>query len=393
MIQSGVFSDEQLKNLMMRVFRLFCVFCVISLFQAKASAETAQKDTVAQERAEINKDKIEALDLAKSYKSKDYESIVEHLKGAKHVLTAKERMFQALAYGKMGRLDLKIQALKEAANQHSTVDMFKRELAAAIELKADSYADTTNYSKIKDKYYAESAQILNELYNKKSSPVNFSALIQYYNRRELYDETVGLLEVYGRGKDKGKIFYTYMCEAQFKASLYTGALKSCGKLIEIRPDYPEGHIIHSKTIAYLGEKELADKTMVKLASRFPASAPVQFEAGKVLIENGNAVKGLKHLEKHLSVDATDEALVLKADTQFKRGNEKEALKTFIQACKQHKEPRKPLLDVMKSSARKLASSNELKDKYDMELSRCKYTYRPDKIAPKGILGGEFKTRD
>jgi len=357
---------------MVRVFRQILAICVISF--SLYSLEASYAD----------------LNLAQAVKSKNYQAVVDHFKTIKRVLTARERMYQALAYGKIGNLDQKIQVLRDAEKQNPEVDLFKRELAAAVELKADSYADSLNYSKIKAKYYSEAAEVLVDLYNKNPTPQNFTALIQYYNRQELYEETVGLLELYGRSKDKGKIYYTYLCEAQYKATFYNGALKSCGKLTEIRPDYPEGHVYHSKTIAKLGEKELADKKMIKLASRFPASAPVQFEAGKVLIESGDSEKGLSHLEKHLKVEMSDEALVLKADTQFKNGDEKEALVTFIQACKQHQEPRKPLLDKMKSAARKIKPSNDLKTKFDMELSRCKYSYRPDKIPPKGLLGGEYK---
>lgn len=358
---------------MLRGFRQICSFCVISFFMTTALATT------------------DAVDLAKSVNEGDYQTVVNHLKTVKRSLTVKERMFQALAYEKMGNLDLKIQVLREASQQHPKVDLFKIELAGSIELKADSYTKNLNYSKITSKLYSEAATILVDLYSNSPKPKNFTALLHYYNRRGMFEQTAGLLELYGRDKDKrGKVFYTYLCEAQFKATLFSGALKSCGKLVEIRPDYPEGHIYFSKTMAALGNDELANQKILGLAGRFPASAPVQFEVGKALIEGGESEKGLDHLEKHLKVEQTDEALVLKAETQFKNGNEKEALVTYVQACKQHKEPRKPLLEKMKTSMRKIKSSSTLKKKYDLELSRCRYSYRPKKQVPKGLIGGEYK---
>jgi len=358
MKQSDFFNKElcaeRLENLMMRVFRFFSTFCVILIASQVLAAEPAP------------------FSLARFIKAKNYSLVVDHLKTIKRPLSKKERMYQALAYGKMNKLDQKIESLRASSKQYSDTDLFLRELAAAVELKADSYADTLNYTSIKAALYAEASQILSDLYSKKPSSENFAALIQYHNRQQQYEETVGLLEIYGRKKDKGKIFYTYMCEAQFKATLYSAALKI------------------SKTIAQLGERELAQKQMVQLAGRFPASAPVQFEAGRVLIEQGDSAKGLEFLEKHLEVSATDAALVLKAETQFKNGDEKEALTTFVQACKQHKEPRRLLLEKMKSAHRKLASDKSIKKTYEMELSRCRYSYRLKKQAPKGLLGGSFK---
>jgi len=358
---------------MMRVFRLFRIFCVILLVSGGSTAHT------------------KVVSLAKSIKAKNYSLVVEHLKKIKRPLTKKERMYQALSFGRLNKLDQKIESLRAAAKQYPDTDLFSRELAAALELKADSYVNNLNYTKLKERLYVEAVKVLSDLYAKKPSAENFAALIQYHNRQNQYEETVGLLEIYGRKKEKGKIFYTYMCEAQFKATLYSAALKTCEKLSQMRPEYPEGHLYFSKTIAKLGEIELAQAKMVQLAGRFPASAPVQFEAGKVLIEQGDSTKGLALLEQHLKVTPTDEALVLKADTQFKNGDEKEALATFVQACKQHKEPRRLLLEKMKSAHRSLASDKSLKKTFEMELSRCRYSYRLKKKAPKGLLGGSFKT--
>jgi len=377
MIQDSLLFNGVLKTLIMRVFRLFCVVCVILILGPSGYCGVDNVGT-------------SSFDLSQAYKSKSYQEIVDHFKTVKRSLTVKERMMQALSYDKLGDLDKKLQSLREASKQHDRVDLFKRELAKTIEAKADSYVSSANYSKIKTKLYSEASQILGELYESKPSADNFTALIRYYNRQNFYEESVALLNVYARSQKKGKTFYTYLCEAQFKASLFNSALKSCGKLVELRPDYPEGHLLHSQTISKLGEKELADQKLVKLAGRFPASAPVQLEAGKVLIESGNSEKGLEHLEKHLKVQVSDEALVLKADTQFKKGAEAEALETFIRACKQHKEPRRPLLKKLTAAHRSLASSSPFKKKYSMELSRCKYSYRPEKKPPKGILGGSYR---
>ena len=355
---------------MIRCFRSFVAFLVIFNIAAFSAAHAD-------------------LSLTQKYRNKDFSGVVETLSKLKRPLTSKERTLEILSYGHLGELNKKIRSIRKAIAENPKKDSLKRELAFSLESKAVSYADTKSYEKIKKKYQDEAATVLSDLYLKSSTSANFTALIQYYNRQKNYNEALGLLEIYARSNFKGKIYYAYLCEAQYHEKLYDSALSSCSNLVELDPLNDRGHVFIAKSLEFLGEKEQSDKKILKLAGRFPASAPVQLEVGKVLISQGKNKMGLKHLDMHLKKEVSDEALVLKAQTQFDFGDKAEALKTFVRACKQHKEPRKPLFRKMQAAIKKIEKADDLKRSYERELGRCKYSYRPIKPTPKGLLGGRF----
>ncbi len=89
------------------------------------------------------------------------------------------------------------------------------------------------------------------------------------------------------------------------------------------------------------------------------------------------------------MELSDEALVLKAETLFGLKKYDEALEVFIAACKQHQEPRKTLINKIKAASKNFAPKTKYRDKYNREMSRCKYVYRPSRKAPKGLLGGSY----
>ncbi len=331
------------------------------------------------------------MTLYRQGKFKEVVGSIEVIKKEGRKLSYKEHVLLVTAYKKLGDLDGKIAALKVATEQYPSKDAFKRELARSLEVKSNSYTKSKTYDLIRKKLKNESIEILSELYKESPTKENFTALIEYYNREEDYAEAVGLLEFYGRRNPKGKIYYTHLCKAQYNSKLYSTAAETCKKLSEAFPKSSDGHWYYGKALEKAGESQAAQETFLKISGRFPASGAIQYEAGKALIEQGETTKGLAHLEKHLKLEASDEALVLKAETLFGLKKYDEALETFIEACKQHQEPRKPLINKMKAAAKSFGSASEYRNKYNRETSRCKYVYRPNRKAPKGLLGGGYGT--
>jgi tetratricopeptide (TPR) repeat protein len=301
--------------------------------------------------------------------------------------TYREHLYLIGSLRAIDDIDAQIRALKEAILKFKDKDLFKRELANALEKKANSYADIKSYTKIKKNLMLESITILSDLYEQNPSKENFTALMKFYKRQGDYVETLALLENYGKSNPKGPIYYTYLCEALYKGGLYSRAIQTCEMLKKSSPENETAHLYYGKALKKAGEEKTAHQNFVKSAGRFPASSNIQFEAGKALIESGETRQGLKYLDQHLKIDKSDEALVLKADTLYSLKRYDDALKVYVEACKQHQEPRKPLILKIRNAAKNLVGLPKLKELYEDEVRRCRYAYRPSKKSPKGVLGG------
>lgn len=355
--------------------------------------------------------KVDAVSL---YKSKDFNGAlkaVQAKRSRKEELTYKDHIVLIKSYEKLSKHNQQLATLRSAVLLYPKRDVFKRELVKVLEAKSNSHNNNIAYAKMledakkgnktaaeieilkrssmKVLLQAEAVKLLNDLYTDSPTKENFTALIQFYNEKEFYEEALGLLELYGRSKPKRVMYYSYLCEAQYKAKLYSTALETCRGLSKNYPKKDIGHLYYVKALEKVGELELAQNGLIELKGRFPASGSMQFEIGKALIAKGKYSEGLSHLEKHIKLESTDEALVLKAETLFKIGSYEEALAAYITTCKQHKEPRKPLFVKINIAAKSLDRSSLIRKKYEKAVRSCKYTYRPKKIVPKGVLGRSF----
>ncbi len=330
-----------------------------------------------------------SVDVLKVYRAKEYEKVIHLIEGKlikdKSEPTYKDYVFLISSYKHLGDLDGRVKSLRKAVMKFPKKGALKRELSNALEVQSNSYSNNKSYDARKKGLKLEAIKILSDLYKEHPNKENFTALIKFYNREGDYNEAIGLLELYGRTNLKGRIYYTYLCEAQYNLELYSTAVQTCGKLISNFPSAEKGHFYYGKSLEKNGEAEAAYELFKKVSERFPANNDIQYEVGKTLILKGKTTKGLYHLEKHLSMDRSDEALVLKAETLFSLKKYDEALDVFISACKQHKEPRKPLLNKMRSALKSLDFFPDYKIKYKREIQKCKYVYRPYKKAFKNFL--------
>ncbi len=360
MKQKIIFRKEGLSANFIKTLRNTIVIVVVfSFFSTKASVE-----------------------VFKNYEAKEYQKVIDLIQDKsiknKGELAYKDYVFLISSYKYLGDLDGRIKGLKKAIIKFPRKDILKRELSKALEEKSNSYANNKSYDILKKDLKLKAFKILSDLYKKNPGKENFTALIKFYNREGDYTETVGLLELYGRTNLKGRIYYTYLCEAQYNLRMYLTAIQICGKLTVSFPQVGKGHFYYGKSLEKNGEAKAARESFKKISGRFPANNDIQYEIGKALIVEGKTIEGLYYLEKYLSIDKTDEALVLKAETLFSLKKYDEALDVFIVACKQHKEPRRLLLNKMRAAVKKLDFSLDHKLKYKHEMKKCKYTYRPHK---------------
>lgn len=326
-----------------------------------------------------------AQDVVELYKRKDYKAALALIQSQKEK-TYKDYALQALIQDKLGDWDEKIKTLKKAAQAFPEKDILKRELSKTLEKRAKSYPEGNQiFAKLKTKLLNEAAQTLLELYKKNPSPTNFTALLNYYDRGEDYDETLALLELYAREHKKGKIYYSYLCRVHFKSKLYRDALRSCGYTAEHYPKEVESNFFYAKSLEETGKQQDAEARYVEMATRFPASQNFQLDAAKTLLKEGKVKEGLEHLEQHIQLgEPEDEALHLKAQHLFDLQNFDEALEAYIALCKQKEEPRKPLVKEFERQA-KVIQDLQLRKKYQLEAGRCKYDYRPKRKAPRGYV--------
>lgn len=327
------------------------------------------------------------------YRAKEYKKVIELIESQEikegEVLPYASYAVLIRSYHKTNDLNGKIKSLKNAARDYPKKDIFKREMAHALEHKSNAYADTKPYTEVKKDLKLKAVTILSDLYDKSPTKENFTALIAFYNREKNYVESIGLLELYGRVHPKGRIYYTYLCEAQYNSMFYVTAAKTCGALKSRYPKSEKGHIFFGKSLEKTGETKAAAENFMAVVGRFPASSSIQYEAGKALISKGDKKNGLKHLNVHIKLEASDEGQLLRAVTLFEMNKYDEALKAFEKACKERKGRRKPLVSKLKEAARKFAPKTENRIRYDQEVRRCRYSYNTKRKMPKGLLGGSY----
>ncbi len=360
-----------------------------------------------------------AHEALKLYKAKNYEKAIEVISLKKSnglKLSFKEHVVLIKSHQKLSNTNLYLSTLRQATRLFPKKDVLKRELSRALEEESESFKNQKIYARLEaslrsnkdkksekkegvsDEAYIKEAlsktakvslkkeamDTLYDLYIKSPTKENFTALIKFYERQKNHQEALALLELYGEKRRKGRIYYSYLCKIQYEARLFSSALETCERLINRHPNEETGHLYHSKSLKAMGQTELAQKRVVQLKGRFPASGSLQFEIGKSLISEGKIEEGLSHLQKHIEIESSDEALVLKAEALFDLGEYEKSLKAFVAACKQHKEPRRPLFLKMRKVASKISRSLPIRKRFDQEIKSCKYTYRVRKKGPRGL---------
>ncbi len=375
MRQTGKLEKQRFDGGFIEVFRkISTIFLILNLCGAVAA------------QAELEP-------VSELYKARKYKEVVKVLKGKKtkegEVFSYKDYAFLIKSYHHLGNINAQLSVLQNAILDHPKKDIFKREKARALEQKSNAYVDTKPYREMKRKLKIEAFRILNDLYTKNPTKENFTALVAYYNREKNYDEALGLLELYARDNKKGRIYYTYLCEAQYQAKMYATSKETCGWLKTKYPNSEKGHIFFGMSLKKIGAEAEAEKSFVKVVSRFPASSSIQYEAGKALIKEGKRKEGLVHLEKHLEMEPTDDALLLKATTLFGLRQYDDALKSFVEACKTRTKRKKPLLAEFRKAAANFQKRTENRTRYEKEIKRCKYIYGVKKKVPRGLLGGGY----
>lgn len=314
-------------------------------------------------------------DLAKLYKQKKYETIVSQFETGEEPPSYKDFAFLVLAHKKLNNVNKIITVLEKAVKKYPDKDVLKRELSLAYENKSNTFTQSLKHEEIKKEYFIKAISVLDELKEKKPTPENLTAFIHFYIRNKNFTEANSLLEIYSRDFPKGKNYYSLLCEAQFKQAQFTDAIESCGYLVKEDFGHDLANIYYIESLEEMGRKELVKKELQELPSRFPASANVHLELGKRFLESGESEKGLAHLKKHIDIDPSDEGLVLAAEEMFLNKNFDGALETYIKACQQHKEPRKPLILKLRSASKKIPKSHPLAKRYELEVDRCKYQRR------------------
>lgn len=309
------------------------------------------------------------------FKLGKYESVVNQIETQKDY-TYKDHIFLAASYKNLKKYNKLIEVLKRASKKFPEKDLLKRELAQAYELKAKSYADVKIYQNLRKENFVKANAILNDLKITNPTAQNLTAYIDYYVRQKDYDEALSLLELYARSYPKGKNYYTKLCEFNFLAKNYDTSLVVCKKASKIEVSQKKSMLYYLKTLKNLGEKEMAEEKTLAQANRFPASVDLQVEAGKIESEKGNSKSSLDYLDRALKIKKTDEALVLKAEELYKIKDYQASLDYFIEACKQHKEPRMPLVLKIKHAGRSLAKKHPFRKKFLSEVDRCKFSYKP-----------------
>lgn len=322
--------------------------------------------------------------LSELYKKKEYEKIVSQFEAGDEPPNYKDFAFLALAHKKLNNTNKLIQVLETAVTKYPDKDVLKRELSLAYEKKSNTYTDSKKHEAIKKEYFVKAITVLDELKEKKPTPENLTAFIHFYIRNQNFTEANSLLEIYSRDFPKGKNYYSLLCEAQFKQGHFSDALTSCGYLVKEKFAHDRANLYYIESLEELGKKELVKTELEKLPSRFPASANVHLELGKRHLEAGESQKGLEHLKKHIAIEPSDEGLVLAAEQMFENKDFEKALETYIQACRQHKEPRKPLILKLRTAASKIPPDHPLAKNYELEVERCKFQRKADSMSSNQI---------
>jgi len=356
-----------------------CIFILSSLFFSQTSLAGDKKSPNLKRQTQAYK----------FFKKNESDNIIELLSKNLTLLSFKELVILSEAYKWKKDFLNRAKVLKFALNIYPKKPSIKLELANSYLDEALSYATTPNFKRVREQNTDKARKLYNEVL--KSNP-SLPAYKAYINFLELTPNSPDeIIQISKEGKfnvGASPYFLNKLCVWNFNAGYISQGLKACREAIEVKKDDSESHLTLAKLLSDTGNTEDARDSFIKTANRFPASSNAQYFAAKILKDEGKIIESLKHLDLAIKNDPPDEALVLRANLLFNLNKTSEALEAYTLACKSHQEPRKPLLKEFKRNYLKIGKKDPIKAKYEAELYKCRYVYRPKRKKPKGFISAK-----
>lgn len=139
-----------------------------------------------------------------------------------------------------------------------------------------------------------------------------------------------LIKVFGAKPN----YLTRLCQLYVNDGFLGDAIYICSNAIGKSPENPVNHLNLAKAYRDQDQAEKAKGVIVKAASRFPASEPVQSLAGQVQFDRKDMTKAAQHFELAVKADPKSAAAHLGyAQALFELQKFDQALPAFLQACK------------------------------------------------------------
>lgn len=312
----------------------------------------------------------------KFFKGKETSSLISLLKPDLTRLNFKELVMLSEAYSWKDDYKNQIKVLETASKKLPKKSSLKLALAKAHKNQAQQLAGLPQALKIREDHLNEATKIYKEVVKSNPTGKSFGAFLGFLDELGLYTDMIYIVDM--AIDDLGNLprLMKYKCKAQFETQLYTYAEKTCQEAVESDSKNSESEVYLARIHKVSGESDKSKEKILDTAKRFPSSVQANFYAGKVFFEEGDFKKALEYLDLSIKEGSVDEAFVLKARSLYELDRKQEALTAFIDACKVHKEPRRPLLNDFKNAISKFDKKDPLKKSYVQELYKCKYEYRP-----------------
>ncbi len=323
------------------------------------------------------------------FKEEKGDEIIDLLSKNLTSLSFKELVILSEAY-KWNEDNLKrAQVLEYAKNIYPNKVSVQIELGRTYLNEALSFAPTDNFKAIRNQNIEKARTLFSTAVKEYPSLSSYKAYIDFLEKTpNSPDEVIQVIKEGSINIGKSPYFLSKLCHWHYEAGYIKSGIKSCNTAIEAKPNDSESHLTLAKLLADSGNKKGSRDSLLKTASRFPASANAQYFAAQILHDEGKIMESLKHLDKAIENNPPDEALVLRAKLLFNLNKLDDALEAYTLACKNHKEPRKPLIKSLKRNFHKVDEKDPLKSKYESALYKCKYVYRPERKKPKGFVSSK-----
>ena len=309
------------------------------------------------------------MDLKILAKGKKYEKIVSHFKTQPPPTAYRDYGYLILAYKNLNQTNNLVIVLEDVIKLFPDKDVLKRELALAYEQKSLSYKDK-EMVKLKKEYHIKALTILDDLKNNKPSAANLTAFIHFRLGNQEYDEVEALLDFYSRSHPKGELYYSLLCEVQYKKKFYSESIKSCKK-IKDKSDIALLRYVKSKE--NLENIDSGSDNLISFSSRFPASTSIYLEIGRRLLNEGNFKKSIFYLKKASQLKPTSEAYRMIAESYFGVKDYIASLDYFRKACKIETGSKSHIYNKIRLFLKKMPKSEEIFNEFRLEISRCKHT--------------------
>lgn len=167
-------------------------------------------------------------------------------------------------------------------------------------------------------------------------PAHESLLYLFESTNNLYEARIvikDMVKLFGRKVD----FLHKLCRIDSVDGYLESSTKVCLEAIFKDPKYPDSYVYLANNYRDAGEKEKAQKSYADAAKRFPFSEFVQSAAGLYFIENHDFYSAYRYFGQAVKVDKSSvRALVGLAKSAIEIGEYREALESFMRACRSDK---------------------------------------------------------